>query len=180
MPINNNLAYPYVKAIFTLAAENNDFQTWEKLLTIWASTVQMFPHLFSTNQIISKPKQLELLLSVCAAVSVDTSEVTRNLLKLLVAKKQLLLLPKIAMLYQKSCAKHKQILILKVICATELSEAQKRNLKTRLEIRLKSQLQLSYQIDPNLIGGIKIYFSDQVIDLSISGQLQRLKAIINC
>lgn len=173
--INNNSAYSYVKAIFAIAAEKNNFLAWEQLLKLWATTIQLSSQLFSTNYIVDKQKQLALLLSICTAVHIDTFEAATNLLRILIVKKQLLLLPKIAELYLMLYAKHQKTLILKVVCVAELSEEQKQKLKTSLEMRLKSQLQLSYEIDANLIGGMKIYFDDQIIDLSVSGQLQRLK-----
>ena len=181
MPItvNNNLAYPYVKAIFAIAREQNNFHLWEQLLNLCAAAVQVAPQLFSTNHTANKQQQLKILLSICTAASLDVFQTAINLLKILIDKKQLLLLPKITKLFKELYAKYQQLLILKVICATELDEQQKQALKKSLEIRLKSQLQLNYEIDAALIGGIKIYFDNEVIDLSISGQLQRLKAMIN-
>lgn len=171
----NNLAYPYVKAIFAIAVEKNNLQAWQQLLKLWTIMVQVSPQFFATNHVIRKEKQLELFLNICTATSVNVFQAALNLLKILIEKQQLPLLPRISTLYQKLCAKHEQILIVRVVCATELEEQQKQALKASLETRLKSQLQMSYEIDANLISGMKIYFDDQVIDLSISGQLQRLR-----
>ena len=41
--------------------------------------------------------------------------------------------------------------------------------------RLKAEINISTEIDKTLIGGLKISYDDQVIDLSIKNKLEKLK-----
>jgi len=60
-----------------------------------------------------------------------------------------------------------------------LDEAQKRRLKERLERMEKRNVYLSYKIEPSLIGGLSIRKKNIVYDVSIQGDLERLKQKIS-
>ena len=60
----------------------------------------------------------------------------------------------------------------------ELTEEQKTKLIQKLETKYRKRMNPIYQIDPTLLGGLKIEMEDKVIDGSISKRLQTLKEVI--
>ena len=56
-----------------------------------------------------------------------------------------------------------------------LSDEQLQEIKTNLNQKFDSDFNLNVNVDPNLIGGLKIQIGSQMIDSSIKNQLQLLK-----
>jgi F-type H+-transporting ATPase subunit delta len=59
--------------------------------------------------------------------------------------------------------------------AVPLTEAERQDLHTRLTDRFGPDLELQFDVDPSLIGGIYVRVGDQVIDGSIAGKLSALR-----
>jgi F-type H+-transporting ATPase subunit delta len=66
-----------------------------------------------------------------------------------------------------------------VSSVVSLDEVQKRRLEERLERMEKRDVYLSYRIEPSLIGGLSIRKKNIVYDVSIQGDLERLKQKIS-
>lgn len=66
-----------------------------------------------------------------------------------------------------------------VISASEFSEAQKDELKNKLQKIFNKQLRMNYSIDKNLIGGFIVKAGDTVFNASIKHQLELLKKHFN-
>ena len=62
-----------------------------------------------------------------------------------------------------------------VFSATELSDAEVTDIKIKLKEKFDSDFIIDVNIDPKLIGGLKIQVGSQMIDSSIKNQLQLLK-----
>ena len=56
------------------------------------------------------------------------------------------------------------------------SEGQKAKIINDLEQHFNTRLEATFEVDPELIGGIKVEVGDQVLDLSVQGKLQKLYA----
>lgn len=59
--------------------------------------------------------------------------------------------------------------------ASELTSKQKDLLKSQLENKYKSEVEITYKVDETLLAGIKLYVSGQVIDNSATLKLAKLK-----
>jgi F-type H+-transporting ATPase subunit b len=60
-----------------------------------------------------------------------------------------------------------------VISALPLSEAEQASI--RGEVKKKAGAEVSFAVDPNLLGGLKIRIGDRVIDGSVAGQIEGLR-----
>ena len=67
------------------------------------------------------------------------------------------------------------ILSFEVRSVVPLKDSQKRNLQTQIEQLEKSAVHLTYQIDPAIVGGLYIKKGNMAYDVSLKGQLTRLK-----
>jgi F-type H+-transporting ATPase subunit delta len=63
-----------------------------------------------------------------------------------------------------------------VASSYSLEQDQIERIKLALQKRTGSEINVSAEIDKSLIGGIKISYEDQVIDLSLKNKLEALKA----
>ena len=63
-----------------------------------------------------------------------------------------------------------------MITAVALSNEQINLIKAKLTNSLKKQVQIETQIDQSIIGGLIIRVGDSILDASIGGKLQSLKA----
>jgi len=62
-----------------------------------------------------------------------------------------------------------------VVTSSPLDSSQMKELTARLTKRYGKNVILSARIDPLIIGGLKVFVADQVLDYSIETQLQRLR-----
>jgi len=93
----------------------------------------------------------------------------------LIQKKKLDYLNLIAIDYRFLVEEHFDIWEVKVISATDLMPEMQTKLKEKLELFFHKQLKINNEVDPSIIGGIKLIFADQMIDWSVVGRLKNLK-----
>jgi len=82
----------------------------------------------------------------------------------------------ISILFDSMYRKGRNILQVRGIVANEMSESQVQSLKTSLDTMLGKQTELSMEVDPALIGGIKLRIDNTFLDASIHNQLQTLRS----
>jgi F-type H+-transporting ATPase subunit delta len=172
MTIHLTRARPYAKAVFSLALECDQLSLWQETLDMLAAIAKEC----GENKLLDNPKikaseKIDFFADIIGQVPVVIS----NLVKLLVGRKKLFLLPAIAASYQQLLFAHNNILEAKIISAGELDVEQKEQLLKALKQRYQREILLACHVDPALIGGAVIYVADKVIDGSIRGMLQRLK-----
>ena len=56
-----------------------------------------------------------------------------------------------------------------------IDKEQLKQIEAALKKRMKAEVSIVTEIDKSLIGGLKISYDDQVIDLSIKNKLEKLK-----
>lgn len=61
------------------------------------------------------------------------------------------------------------------VFAVEPTEAERLALTRSLEARTSCQVQLSYHVDPGILGGVIVHLQDTLIDGSVRGTLERLR-----
>lgn len=77
--------------------------------------------------------------------------------------------------YERRYNEKNDISVVKVKSAVALSDAQKEALKENLSKRLKKNVELSYDIDPSLIGGLSVYADGKLLDGSVSARISELR-----
>ena len=84
-------------------------------------------------------------------------------------------LKKTSHLFESMYKNRKNILEVKGVVASEMSDKQIESLKKSLDAILGKKTELLMQVDPNLIGGIKLRIENTFLDASIQNQLQTLR-----
>lgn len=80
--------------------------------------------------------------------------------------------------YEKLYNEDNGILIVSVVSAAPLEEAQKRRLKEKLDARTGKNVTLRCSIDPACMGGIRIDYSDKRVDGTVANRLSTVAELL--
>ncbi len=174
------IARPYAEAVYKIAREKNALVPWSDALAnldavVGDARVQM---------IISDPnvgaQQLEALVLGVIGDKLDApiANEARNFIQVLVQNNRLVLTPHIRGLYENLKREHEGVLEAQVISALPIGDDQVKKLVATLEAKFKRKITARVEIDPQLIGGVKIVVGDKVIDATVRGRLDAMAAAL--
>lgn len=179
-----NIARPYAKAAFSVAAAEEHFPLWSQALQHQAMIVRD-PTVQAAlkNPIVTQTQKAALLIDLLHVISGngvarDYAQV-ENFLRLLTEQRRLLLLPEISDLFQQLVAEAEGYLQLTIVSAYLMSDVQQTRVKQRLEQQFSTQVFAEFLVDRALIGGLVIRSKQWVLDDSITGKLERLKSVLS-
>ncbi len=166
------IARPYAEAALKTASANDSFNEWSELLALLAVVASDSQTVrFVKNPRVSAEQKLLLFTEMAGST---LNEVGRNFLRLLGEYNRLLILPEIALEYERLLAEKQLHLRAKVRTAQPLSESQTAQLIVALKKRFQRSISLETFIDESLLGGALIEVGDLVIDGSLRGRLSRM------
>ena len=176
MAENVTIARPYAEAVFKLAKDKNALDKWSQVLAFLEVVVQE-PQVQSIigNPNCSAEKIESLLLGICGEKIDGTG---RNLVQVLARNDRLLLLPAIRMLFEQRKAEQEGVLEAKISSAFPMSDEQIRQLVSGLAGKYKRRVVAQVSVDPELIGGVKITAGDEVLDATVRGKLETMRAAL--
>ena len=174
MAEQTTIARPYARAAFEYAHAHNALKQWSDALAV-AATVASNPGVAKllNNPHVTAAQLVELIADI-AGSKLDHG--SRNFIATLADNRRIVLLPKIAAIYEAMRADIENRAQVSVTSAAPLNEAQQQRLAGALKKRLNRDVQLDCSIDPDLIGGAVIRWNDFVIDGSVKVRLARLAA----
>jgi F-type H+-transporting ATPase subunit delta len=168
----STIARPYAVAIFNLAKEENALSEWSDMLSFMSGVVENKAiNSFVLDSKVLDTDREELILNVCGD-KINSSG--KNLIKLLVEYKRLLILTKITLLFEELKAKDEGVIEAEIIMADQPDKKMVENLLISLEKRFNKKIEGKVVIDRSIVGGTKIIVGDTVIDASVRGQLDNL------
>lgn len=171
--MSRRVAKRYARALFqaardrgTLAAVGDDLAA---LASLFASDEGFRNLLLSpVGDIVSKGESIEKL-------SGRVSDLTRDLLSLLIRKRREDALPDIQEEFDLLRKEFEGVADAEVITATELSEDERERVIAYLERKTGLRIRATFAVDPELIGGVKVVLRDTLMDGSIRGSLDDLR-----
>ncbi len=165
-------ARPYANAVYDLAHESSELDSWSDALTNLAAVVndaQMSKLLDAPES--GKSQKGELIIQVLGD---KLNEQQQNLVKLMAENGRLKLMPDVLEQFEVARAKAENKVEAEVISAFELSAKQTSELVNTLKNKLGCEVTLTTTIDKSLIGGVVIKAGDIIIDASMKSQLNSL------
>ena len=168
----STIARPYAVAIFNLAKEEKTLSDWSDMLSLISDIVENE----DVNSFIHDSKVLDadkekLILNICGD-KIDSAG--KNLIKLLVEYKRLLILSEITLLFEELKDKDEGVIEAEIIMADQPDKKMVENLLQSLEKRFNKKIEGKVVIDKSIVGGTKIIVGDTVRDASVRGQLDNL------
>lgn len=163
----------YARALFDLAVEENQLDQFNQELT-------------EIHGLITGQEDLKKLLhhpripeadkkDLMKRILGDASPMIVNFIMLLIDKGRISLLKGIIEHFQDMVREAKGIIEVQVYTALELTAALEAKLAEKLKKLTEKEVELKVQVDPGLIGGMKLRIGDKVIDGSIQTHLERIK-----
>ena len=172
----SSAARRYTQALTDIAQESNTFDAWQRDLDTLAALV-------SDDEVrayFENPSvQDEQKLKTAEVVLGDAQPEARNLLRMMIERRRLRLMPEIAELFAEEALAAKGIVMVDVTTADALDDAGESLVRERLKGVVGKDVELRLHTDANIIGGIVARIGDQVIDGSVLNQLRRMRATMN-
>ena len=168
----STIARPYAVAIFNLAKEEKSLSDWSDMLALMSSIVENKDiKLFIQDSKVLDVDREKVLLDICGN---QINNSGKNLIKLLVEYKRLLILSEITLVFESLKADDEGAMEAQIIMAEKPDEKMVENLINSLEKRFDKKIEGKVVIDKSIVGGTKIMVGDSVIDASVREQLDNL------
>lgn len=169
------IARPYAEALFQVA-KAHDLAAWGRQLDALAQ-VALDADL---RQFADSPKaQTEQVFAVMtAAAKQELAAGVQNFLRAMIENGRLTALPEAVAQYHVLANAASGVSDAHIFSAYEISAAQLADLKATLEKRFGRKLDTHVQLEPALIGGVRVVVGDEVLDTSVKARLERMRVAL--
>jgi F-type H+-transporting ATPase subunit delta len=130
------------------------------------------------RQVLDTPAlPLEKKVAVLEAIlaRLEVSKVTGSFLRVLVTNYRIRLLNEICPAFTRIANERLGVVQVKVFSATALSEAEQQALRSRFEEVTRKKVDMEFQLDAGIMGGILAQIQSTVYDGSVRGNLERIR-----
>ena len=170
------IARHYAEAAYRLAKESGAQGLWSQRLqrlALIAQDKEMTEVM--TNPRLSTEQVAELFISLSA----DSDAILANFVRTLAENRRLALLPEISRLFELAKSQEEGVQEAVVYSAFPIDDAQVAALLQQLEPRFGTRLTARVEVDPSLIGGVRVTVGDQMLDASVRGKLDAMAVALN-
>jgi F-type H+-transporting ATPase subunit delta len=165
------IARPYAEALFKAA--RGDLSKEVAALAEVAKHEQL--RQFADSPKVSRDQVYAVIADV---VKTPLSPAAQNLLRAVIDNGRLAALPEIAEQYHALVNAQSGVSDAKVYSAFPIDAAKLAEVVAALEKRFGRKLNATVEVDPELIGGIRVVVGDEVLDTSVKARLQQMKVAL--
>ena len=164
--------------MYELANDNSELETVEnnvnEFLEIYSTSKELKN--FIKNPTQSQSIQLEILYKI--STQMNFSKITKNFLGLLVIKRRIFYIKKIFLSFLTLASTQRGELKASLVSSKNLTSEELENLSKDLSKTLGAPITFDYEVDENLIGGLKMQIGSLMIDTSIQNKLKKYQQIM--
>jgi len=163
----------YAEAAFEIALRDGNVDTWRSELEGAAAALgdERVSRMLSNPAIALEEREA----LVEEALSKAVSRHVLNLILLMLKRRRIDQLPRVAAEFRRLDNQRKGITQAKATSAAELTPAELEALTSKLEQFTGGRVELDVAVDPSLLGGLVVRVGDRLIDGSVRGRLERLR-----
>jgi F-type H+-transporting ATPase subunit delta len=171
------IARPYAEALFGVA-EGGDLAAWSALVQELGQVARL-PELMSiaSSPKVSRAQVVDLLLAAAQSPLKDSPQ-AKNFVQMLVDNHRLSLLPEIAVQFDELKNAREGAADALIVSAFPLQEAQLADLVASLTRKFGRKLKPAVEVDPSLIGGVRVTVGDEVLDTSVRARLADMRTAL--
>lgn len=168
------IARPYAEALFKAQASDlAGTAAWLDELAAVAANAQL--QQFADNPKVSYQQVLDVIVGV---VKTPLGDAGQNFLRTVLENGRLVALPEIANQFRALKNAQGGSADATVFSAFPIEAAALAELAAQLEKRFARKLHLNVQLDPELIGGVRVVVGDEVLDTSVKARLDQMKVAL--
>jgi F-type H+-transporting ATPase subunit delta len=161
----------YAEAAFQLATRDGSIESWRRELEQAAATADG-----QLMDVLANPAlPLDERLTTADRVFADLSQQVRNIIFLLVRRRRIEQLPRVAAEFIRLDERRQGITHATATSALPLTDLEVKALTARLEQMTGGRVALETDVDEDLLGGLIVRVGDRLIDGSVRGRLERLR-----
>ena len=164
--------------MYELANDNSELETVEnnvnEFLEIYSTSKELKN--FIKNPTQSQSIQLEILYKI--STQMNFSKITKNFLGLLVIKRRIFYIKKIFLSFLTLASTQRGELKASLVSSKNLTSEELENLSKDLSKTMGAPITFDYEVDENLIGGLKMQIGSLMIDTSIQNKLKKYEQIM--
>ena len=168
------IARPYAEALFKATSSDlNGAAVWVDELKEVAKNPQLLQ--FSDNPNVTATQVFDVIAGV---FKVALPEMAKNFLRTVIQNGRLNALPEIAEQFRALKNAQSGSADAVVYSAFAIDSAALADLAVTLEKRFGRRLNVSVELQPDLIGGIRVVVGDEVLDSSVKARLEQMKVAL--
>jgi F-type H+-transporting ATPase subunit delta len=169
------LARPYAEALFQVAAKADLAQASAQIEALAA--VAANPQL---RQFADAPKAgaAQVFDVITSVAGVPLNDASKNLLRAVIDNGRLAVLPEIAAQFHALVSERSGVSDAVVYSAFPIEATALAELVAALESRFRRRLNPTVQLQPDLIGGVRVVVGDEVLDTSVKARLEQMKVAL--
>jgi F-type H+-transporting ATPase subunit delta len=173
--IVSGMAGRYATALFELALETKsidevhaDLQAFETLLASSPDLMRLV-----RSPVYGADEQARALDAVLDKAGI--SGIARNFLRVVTANRRLFAVMQIIRGYKARVAKHKGEVTAQVTVAQQLNDARLDEIRAALREVTGKDVQMDVEVDPSIIGGLKVKLGSRMVDASLRTKLNSIR-----
>ena len=162
----------YARAVFDLAQEDGHLEEWRRRLSVLRDVLSdETVGAVLTNPTIPVSTRMELI----SVPSNALDEESINLAKLLIESNRVREIAAIADEYEVLADAAAGRVRATVTTAIELTAHDRDRVADELSRRLGKEIRLHVEVDPRILGGLKLQYGDHLVDATVATRLQQLR-----
>ena len=168
------IARPYAEALFKASASDlAGTAVWLDEIAAVASNAQL--QQFTTNPKVGVVQVFDVVVGVTQSTLTESA---KNFLRTVIENGRISVLPEIAEQFRALKNDQSGTSDACVYSAFALDDAALADLAVTLEKRFGRKLNLKVELEPALIGGVRVVVGDEVLDTSVKARLEQMKAAL--
>jgi F-type H+-transporting ATPase subunit delta len=167
------IAQVYARSLFDVAREQDKLDDIREQLSQFASALEENRELqvFFFSPYFSTPEKED---GLDRAVT-GADETLVNFLKLLIENHRMPVVFRVSRAYEALWEEENRLLPVSVTSAVELDERTVREIGDKIAEQTSRKVDLSAQVDPDILGGIVVRVGNSVLDASVRNRLEQLR-----
>jgi F-type H+-transporting ATPase subunit delta len=173
--VSKAISHRYARALADVVGRTGDYTTalgeLEDFAALYRASAEL-RDVFRTPAVAPADKS-----RVLGAIlqRLGTSKLTGNFLHVLLQNYRLMLIDDIVEAFKEAAHERLGVVEVQIASAADLSEAERQALRARFESLTKKQVEVEFQIEKDLLGGVLAQIGSTVYDGSVRGHLLRIR-----